>query len=145
MNLPILKKFNRKVSVADIKQYLVDEFDNNKNLQKQVYTLQDNLKIAKEYEVKYNLTLVTLDEFKKRIEDTKNRNTELEKQIKTLQDKIKEQVYTINDLKLKDKKVGQYLNDVKKNVRKEIINEYKEQIKQFKGHLKKEDILKILK
>ena len=52
-------KFNKKISVADIKQYLVDEFDNNKKLQNQVYDLQDKLKVSKEYEDKYELSLTT--------------------------------------------------------------------------------------
>ena len=145
-NLSIIpKKFNKKVSVADIKQYLVDEFNTNKNLQNDVYKLQDELKIAKEYEVKYTLSLTTLDEYKRRMENTQKRNKELETQIKTFQDKIKEKTYEINDLKLENKKMEKYVNDIKKNVRKEVINEFKEKVIQLKGHIKKDDLLKIFK
>ena len=98
MKFNIVPKYKKKVSVADIKQYLVDEFDNNRKLQNSVYQLQDELKKAKEYEVKYNLSLTTLDEYKNRITDVKDRNKQLEGQIKKLQEIIKQDKYEINNL-----------------------------------------------
>ena len=145
MKFNIVPKYKKKVSVADIKQYLVDEFDNNKKLQNSVYQLQDELKKAKEYEIKYNLSLTTLEEFKNRVTDVKDRNEQLEKQIKALQETIKQNEYKISDLKLENKKMEKHINNIEKDIKKEIINEFKEKVKELKGHLKKDDILKLFK
>lgn len=145
MKFNIVPKYKKKVSVADIKQYLVDEFDNNKKLQNSVYQLQDELKKAKEYEVKYNLSLTTLEEFKNRVTDVKERNEQLEEQIKVLQETIKQNKYEISDLKLENKKMEKHINNIEKDIKKEIINEFKEKVKELKGHLKKDDILKLFK
>lgn len=145
MKFSIVPKYKKKVSVADIKQYLVDEFDNNKKLQNSVYQLQDELKKAKEYEVKYNLSLTTLEEFKNRVTDVKERNEQLEEQIKVLQETIKQNKYEISDLKLENKKMEKHINNIEKDIKKEIINEFKEKVKELKGHLKKDDILKLFK
>lgn len=145
MKFSIVPKYKKKVSVADIKQYLVEEFDNNKRLQNNVYQLQDELKKAKEYEVKYNLSLTTLEEYKERVVSVKERNKQLEEQIKTLQETIKQDKYEVSDLKLENKKMEKHINNIEKDIRKEIINEYKEKVNQLKGHIKKDDILKILR
>ena len=140
MKFSIVPKYKKKVSVADIKQYLVDEFDNNKKLQNNVYQLQDELKKAKEYEVKYNLSLTTLEEYKERVIDVKERNKQLEEQIKALQETIKQDKYEVSDLKLENKKMEKHINNIEKDIKKEIINELKKEVNELKGHLKKDDI-----
>lgn len=139
----IPRKFNKKISVADIKQYLVDEFDNSKKQQNEIYNLQDELKKAKEYEIKYELSLTTLNEYKERLETTKQRNKQLESQIKALQNTIKDKTYEINNLKLENAKMEKHINNIEKDVRKNIINEFKEKVNSIKGHIKKENILKM--
>lgn len=138
-------KFNKKISVADIKQYLVDEFDNNKKLQNQVYDLQDKLKVSKEFEVKYELSLTTLDEYKERLKQTKDRNKHLEEQIQIFQDTIKQKTYEISDLKLQNKKMEKHIKNIEKDIRKEMIIEFKNKINDLSGHLSKEKILKLFK
>lgn len=145
MKFNIIPKYKKKVSVADIKQYLVEEFDNNKKLQNSVYQLQDELKKTKEYEVKYNLSLTTLEEFKNRITDVKDRNKQLEEQIKKLQETIKQDKYEISDLKLENNKMEKHINNIEKDIKKEIINEFKEKVSELKGHIKKDDVLKLFK
>lgn len=145
MKFNIVPKYKKKVSVADIKQYLVDEFDNSKKLQNDVYKLQDELKKAKEYEVKYNLSLVTLDNYKERVTNVKERNKQLESQIKSFQNTIKQDKYEIADLKLENKKMEKHINNIEKDIRKDIIKEYREKIDELKGHIKKVDILNLLK
>lgn len=145
MKFSIVPKYKKKVSVADIKQYLVDEFDNNKKLQNNVYQLQDELKKAKEYEVKYELSLTTLEEYKNRVTSKENRNKQLEGQIKTLQETIKQKTYEISDLKLENKKMEKHINNIDKDVRKEIIAEFKEKVNELKGHIKKDDVLRLFK
>ena len=145
MKFNIVPKYKKKVSVADIKQYLVDEFDNNKKLQNNVYHLQDELKKAKEYEVKYSLSLTTLEEYKERVNNVKNRNKQLEEQIKLLQETIKQDKYEISDLKLENQKMEKHINNIEKDIKKEIINEFKEKVSELKGHIKKDDMLKLFK
>ena len=139
----IPKKYKKKVSIADIKQYLVDEFDNNKKMQNEIYKLQDELKVAKEFEAKYTLTLTTLEEYKERLKDKSNRNSQLNEQITMLQETIKNQKYEINDLTLENKKMEKHINNIKKDVIKEVKEEYKEKISNLKGHIKKDEILKL--
>lgn len=145
MKFNIVPKYKKKVSVADIKQYLVDEFDNSKKLQNEVYHLQDELKKAKEYEVKYNLSLVTLDNYKERVTNVNERNKQLESQIKSFQNTIKQDKYEIADLKLENKKMEKYINNIEKNIRKDIIKEYREKIAELKDHITKANILTLLK
>lgn len=145
MKFNIVPKYKKKVSVADIKQYLVDEFDNSKKLQNEVYHLQDELKKAKEYEVKYNLSLVTLDNYKERVTNVNERNKQLESQIKSFQNTIKQDKYEIADLKLESKKMEKYINNIEKNIRKDIIKEYRKKIAELKGHITKANILTLLK
>lgn len=144
MKFNIVPKYKKKVSVADIKQYLVDEFDNSKKLQNEVYNLQDELKKAKEYEVKYNLSLVTLDNYKERVTNVKERNKQLESQIKSFQDTIKQDKYEIADLKLENAKMEKHINNIEKDIRKDIIKEYREKIAELKGHITKANILTLL-
>ena len=141
----IPRKFNKKVSVADIKQYLVDEFDANKRQQNEIYDLQDKLKVAKEYEVKYEMSLTTLSEYKGRIESVNERNKNLESQINSLQNSLKEKVYEINNLTLENKKMEQHVKNIEKDVRKDIINEFKTKASQLKGHIKKVDVMNLFK
>ena len=145
MKFNIVPKYKKKVSVADIKQYLVDEFDNSKKLQNEVYHLQDELKKAKEYEVKYNLSLVTLDNYKERVTNVNERNKQLESQIKNFQNTIKQDKYEIADLKLENKKMEKHINNIEKDIRKDIIKEYREKIAELKGHITKANILTLLK
>lgn len=125
MKFSIVPKYKKKVSVADIKQYLVDEFDNNKKLQNNVYELQDELKKAKEYEVKYSLSLTTLEEYKERVNSVKDRNKQLEEQIKTLQETIKQGKYEISDLKIKNKRFTRNQKQIAGKINEliDIVNE----------------------
>lgn len=145
MKFNIVPKYKKKVSIADIKQYLVDEFDTNKNLQNSVYQLQDELKKAKEYEVKYSLSLTTLEEYKNRVDRVKDRNKQLEEQIEMLQETIKKKTYEISDIKLENKKIEKHIKNIEKDIKKEIINEFKEKVSELKGHIKKDDVLKLFK
>lgn len=133
------------MSVADIRQYLVEEFDNSKKQQNEIYALQDELKKAKEYEIKYNLTLTTLDEYKNRVETVKSRNEFLESQIKALQDTIKEKTNEINNLKLENRKMEKHINNIEEDIRKDIVVEFRTKLSELRGHIKKENVIEILK
>ena len=173
MKLSLVPKFTKKVTISDIKQYLVDEFKKSDNQQKQIEELKDKLKSALELEIKYNATLITLDEYKKRLEDREKRIIKLDKDIEKLQKeviKIEEQKNNeilkykkldIEYIKLKnsfDEEVDNKANSIKKILSKEHhmevlkINKQKEEfikekintIKSKKGTLSKAKVIEIL-
>ena len=56
------------VQVRDIKQYLLDEYERSQQLYEQNKMLKKKLQEAEEVKVKYDATLVTLDEYKNRLD-----------------------------------------------------------------------------
>ena len=36
-----------------------------------------------------------------------------------------------------------HINNIEKDIKKEIINEFKEKVSELKGHIKKDDVLKL--
>lgn len=110
----------KKVTVADIKQYLVDEFQNTNKQQKEIEELKDKLKKALEIELKYNTTLVTLDEYKSRLKDREERILKLEKDIERLEIKCRKENELKNDEILKNKKISNLYNELDKSFNKKI-------------------------
>lgn len=152
-NLSIIPK--KKVSVSDINQYLVDEYKNNNELQKQIYKLKDELKEKVTIQIKYETALVTLEEFKQRLKTKNERINELDSQIKVLNQKIKTITDERNSNILNYKKLNKMYDALKTKFDKEVIKEANIKFKTFitskidevnnlKGHVKKEDILQIL-
>lgn len=146
----------KKVSVSDIKQYLVDEYKNNEKKQKEIYRLQDELKDKVKIQIKYETALVTLDEYKKRLEDRDSRINTLNKQIKSLNKEIKQEIDFKNTKILEYKKLEKMYNDLKSDFndrlkkelklkQKDYVEEKVNQLNSIKGHLKKEDIIKLLR
>lgn len=152
-NLSIIPK--KKVSVSDIKQYLVDEYKNNDELQKQIYKLKDELKEKVTIQIKYETALVTLDEFKQRLKTKNERINELDSQIKVLNRKIKTITDERNSKILDYKKLNKMYDNLNtkfdKAVAKELDIRFKtfitskiDKVNNLKGHIKKEDIVQIL-
>ena len=146
----------KKVSVSDIKQYLVDEYKNNEKKQKEIYKLQDELKDKVKIQIKYETALVTLDEYKKRLEDRDSRIDTLNKQIKSLNKEIKQEIDFKNTKILEYKKLEKMYNNLKSDFndrlkkelklkQKDYVEEKINQLNSIKGHLKKEDTIKLLR
>lgn len=137
-------KYSRKVKVADIKQYLVDEYKLTKELDKENKKLRkeiDNLKIT---EQKYDLTLITLDEYKNRISDKNEEIKELNNKLKSLKDELKFVKDEKNTLIIENKKLQRdnekVIKDFKKDYKKVLI----EEIQSTKGALSKAKVYGIL-
>lgn len=164
MNL--VPKFNKSIKIAEIKQYLVDEFQKTNEQQKEIEKLKDDVKKAVEIELKYNTTLVTLDEYKKRLEDREHRISKLEQDIEYLENKLKKENELKNDEILKYKKLEDNYNKIKKNFdealedkvksikstlnkehhleKKQLIENKIKLIKELKGSLSKAKVIDIL-
>lgn len=61
----------RKIAVPDLKQYLINGYNEIREVKKEKEELKNDLEKAKTYEDLYNATLVTLEEFRKRDEENK--------------------------------------------------------------------------
>ena len=146
----------KKVSVNDIKQYLVDEFENTKSLQNQVYDLQDKIKKCAETQLKYDTTLLTLDEYKKRLEEKDRRIKSLDRDIEDYERQIKNINSAKNDEILKYKKLEKMYDELKSKfdlkLEKELKNKtlsYREdvieKVNNLKGRISKQQIIDLLR
>ena len=135
--MSLVPKFNKKVTVADIKQYLVDEFEKTNTQQREIEKLKDGVKKAVEIEIKYNTTLVTLDEYKKRLNERENRIAKLERDIEHLEKKLRKENELKNDEILKYKKLETNYNKIKKSFDEAL----EDKIKSVKSELNKKHYL----
>lgn len=151
----ISNKFNiiprKKISIPDIKQYLVEEFNNTSQLQKEVYKLQDDLKKCAETEVKYQATLLTLDEYRNRVKEKEARIKKLDNDIEKLQEELKAEKELKNSKILEYKKLNEVYNKLNSKFEKESINKAKlmvkekiKEIQDLKGNISKQKIIDIL-
>lgn len=127
----------KKVSVADIKQYLVDEFKNSEDQRKTIENLKDKIKKALEIEIKYNTALVTLDEYKNRLTDREKRIKKLEKDIEELENQVRKENNLKNDEIIKYKKLNTMYDELKKKFDEKV----KIEVNTIKGSMKKEHYL----
>ena len=137
-------KYSRKIKVADIKQYLVDEYKLTKELGKENKNLRKELNKSKVIEEKYDLTLITLDEYKSRINDKNEEIKELNDKLKSIKDELKLIKDEKNTLIIENKKMQKdnekIIKDFKKDYKKLLI----EEIQNTKGTLSKKKVCDIL-
>lgn len=137
-------KYTKKVKVSDIKTYLVDEYKLTKTLNKENKDLRKQLEKAKQTEQKYDLFLITLDEYKTRLKDKDNEINDLEIRVKKLNETITLLTNERNDLKLKTKNFNLEIEKIKKDGRKEYKKKIRNEISNLKGHISKDTILDII-
>ena len=145
-------KMKRKVSVPDIKKYLVDEFNLVKGLEKENKDLYQQIDVFKKEKEQHELTLVTLDEYARRIDNRNNEIDDYKKNIKELKEKLKVLKDENHTMQINFNKTIRENEQLKKNNDKiinQMINEYKEKlienVSNQKGHLTKELITKLIK
>ena len=137
-------KYSRKVKVADIKSYLVDEFKLAKELTKENEKLRQDIEEQKIIEQKYDLTLVTLDEYKGRLAEKEKMINELKRKIDKLNTDIKLLSNENTDLKIKNNNISLRVKNIKEDGTTEFKKRLIPQIKNIKGHLIKESVIKII-
>lgn len=121
-------KYTRKVKVADIKQYLVDEYKLTNKLNKENKDLRKELEKAKEVGQKYDLALVTLDEYKNRIKDKDSDIKELKNSINELKNEINDYKSKINDMVIKERQIQKDI-DIRENEAKKKLETVKSEVK----------------
>ena len=137
-------KYSKSIKVADIKQYLVDEYKLTKELDKENRNLRKEIDDLKITEQKYDLTLITLDEYKSRINDKNEEIKELNNKLKSLKDELKFVKDEKNTLIIENKKLQRDNEKVINNFKKEYKKQLIEKIQNTKGTLSKAKIYQII-
>lgn len=132
------------VSVPDIKEYLVKEYERVNSLALEKEKLEEELRLAEEIKFKYEAALVTLDEYSKRlknaefkIETEKNNTERIKNKLNATRDELNSYKIKFNDLAL-----------TKEAMKAEIVIEFKnnlvERFNAVKGNLSKSIVATII-
>lgn len=141
----------RKITVPDLKQYLIKGYDEIREVKKEKEILKEDLEKAKKFEDLYNSTLVVLNEFKERDEENKIIQTKLENKIDEKETEIKnlkEQINTYRIIEIETNKKIDNIEKIKKEEKNNGIKEYKEklieEINNTKGTISKSKLVSII-
>ena len=141
----------RKITVPDLKQYLINGYDEIRAVKKEKEILKEDLEKAKKFEDLYNATLITLEEFRKRDEENKTIQTKLENKINEKEAEIKnlkEQVNTYKIIEIETNKKIDNIEKIKKEEKNNGIKEYKEklieEINNTKGTISKSKLVSMI-
>jgi predicted transcriptional regulator len=138
-------KYSRKVKVADIKQYLVDEYKLTDTLNKENKKLREDLEEADVTRQKYELALITLDEYKKRINNYEKDIKDLEDKIETIKEEKNDIINERNDLKIKSRDFLIAMETEKDNAIEQMKKDLVKIIENTKGSLVKADMINKIK
>lgn len=141
----------RKITVPDLKQYLIKGYDEIREVKKEKEILKEDLEKAKKFEDLYNSELVVLNEFKERDEENKIIQIKLENKINEKETEIKnlkEQVNTYRIIEIETNKKIDNIEKIKKEEKNNSIKEYKEklieEINNTKGTISKSKLFSMI-
>ena len=132
------------VTVPDIKEYLVKEYERVNNLKLINEGLEQRLKEAEELKMKYDAALVTLDEYSKRLEKSereisswKDSYTRARRDIKAANDEV-------NSYKIKFNNAAITKEEIEKEIIDEVKSDIISRINACKGNLSKKAVCEII-
>lgn len=132
------------IQVRDLKEYLVNDFEQIKTSEQIIENLKSQIEELNKIKIKYDATLITLEEFDARVLREKDKNIKLEQQIKEKNEEIAKLNEKKNNCLIREK----IANDKIENTKDFIISKFKEQIKQVinvqKGTLSKKKIIDLI-
>lgn len=132
------------IQVRDLKEYLVKDFEQIKTSEQIIENLKSQIEELNKIKIKYDATLITLEEFDARVLREKEKNIKLEQQIKEKNEEIAKLNEEKNNCLIRER----IANDKIENTKDFIISEFKEQIKQVinvqKGTLSKKKIINLI-
>ena len=141
----VKKQKLQTIPVRDLKEYLVKDFELIKKQDIEIDKLKDRIEELELIEVKYNATLITLEEYDSRVEREKVKVYNLEVKLDTKSEEIKVLNEKVNNAIIKEKQA----EHLKNNVKDEVIKDYKKQlisvIENQKGNLSKKRIYDLIK
>ncbi len=141
----------KEIKVLDLKQYLVNGYEEIRQVKQKNIELTEQLEEEKKNKQLYEGTLVTLAEFKQRDDENKREIKRLENKVKEKEEKINNINSELNTYKIRqieyNKREENLKNEIDKRVKTEI-DKLKEnlcsKIKSTKGNLSKDKIIKIV-
>ena len=122
--LKIRKNEMQTIPVRDLKEYLVKDFQQIQENEITISHLKDKIEELEKIELEYKATLITLEEFDTRIAREKEKTIKLEEKINNYKEEIKYLTEQKNNCIIREKQALEKVN----NVRKNIINDYKEKL-----------------
>lgn len=132
------------IQVRDLKEYLVKDFEQIKTSEQIIENLKNQIEELNKIKIKYDATLITLEEFDARVLREKEKNIKLEQQIKEKNEEIAKLNEEKNNCLIRER----IANDKIENTKDFIISKFKEQIKQVinvqKGTLSKKKIIDLI-
>lgn len=132
------------IQVRDLKEYLVKDFEQIKTSEQIIENLKSQIEELNKIKIKYDATLITLEEFDARVLREKDKNIKLEQQIKEKNEEIAKLNEEKNNCLIRER----IANDKIENTKDFIISEFKEQIKQViniqKGTLSKKKVIGLI-
>lgn len=141
----------KEIKVPDLKQYLVNGYEEIRQVKQKNIELQDKLEEGSKNKQLYEGALVTLSEFQKRDEENKKEITRLEDKLENKQKEIENLNSTLNTYKINEyefnKRKSELENEIEEAI-KEKLNTYKDnlikEIENTKGNLSKSKIINII-
>lgn len=134
----------QSIQVRDLKEYLVKDFEQIKTSEQIIENLKSQIEELNKIKIKYDATLITLEEFDTRVLREKEKNIKLEQQIKEKNEEIAKLNEEKNNCLIRER----IANDKIENTKDFIILKFKEQIKQVinvqKGKLSKKKVIDLI-
>lgn len=132
------------IQVRDLKEYLVKDFEQIKTSEQIIENLKSQIEELNKIKIKYDATLITLEEFDARVLREKDKNIKLEQQIKEKNEEIAKLNEEKNNCLIRER----IANDKIENTKDFIISKFKEQLKQVissaKGTLSKKKVIDLI-
>lgn len=143
-NLVVKENEIQAIKVRDLKEYLVKDFEEIKIKEQTIDKLESEIEELKKIEIKYNATLITLEEFNARVLREKDKNIRLEQKITEKNKEIAKLNEEKNNCLIREK----IAIDKIENTKDFIIPEFKEKIKKVidntKGNLSKKKVIELI-
>lgn len=149
--IPKKQESIKEIKVPDLKQYLVNGYEEIRQVKKENIELENQLEEEKKNKQLYEGALVTLSEFQQRDKDNKNEINRLKNKIKEKEQEINNINSQLNTYKIRqieyDKREKNLKNEINENVKRKI-NILKDnicnKIKNTKGNLSKDKVIDIV-
>lgn len=143
-NLVVKENEIQAIKVRDLKEYLVKDFEEIKIKEQTIDKLELEIEELKKIEIKYNATLITLEEFNARVLREKDKNVRLEQKITEKNKEIAQLNEEKNNCLIREK----IAIDKIENTKDFVIPEFKEKIKKVidntKGNLSKKKVIELI-
>ena len=138
------KEQNIIVSVPDIKEYLVKEYERVNDLKLINEGLEQQLKEATELKLKYDATLVTLDEYSKRLERAEREINDWKKSYQRARQDVKSANDEVNSYKIKFNNAAITKAEIEQEIVEEVKADIILKINSCKGNLSKKAACEIV-